>query len=557
MRDLATTEGLPSQLGRFEITGEIDCFPSTGKVRWFTALDKQLDRAIWIATLTDPGSSFDERQIHKPKSFRLRFIEEGSSPTCRWFAFVAPEGIPILECTQRGTQFPWPITRSLLGEIAELFDTSSNSNRYSASTRDVQFEALKSIDARQLWVDPAGRLSQVDVCVSPESDANIILLVSKLGLPPRHRLRKKAGFSVGAGSLLPIESVPPLSGIRLLEQIGSRANAPSSAELRSMLDKVDKQSHELTPSSRFVSATASLGLLSPMMFLAIIMLVIPSVILIADGLYKEIRRLKSLAVYVEQARQFPDFWKFATEEQKSYWSDPKNQLDIQEALAVQTNRMAVALDRVGSLERMILTSIPNLNLESPPIYGSKRVEGPPKEQEGSRENDAQERKSEDLTTITAGPMNVVEVTFGQELMDSELVQNILGSVERSKQLPKAKESIPDFLIVSVGIAICFLWTACTFGGITKHFTGICYLQRDGRSLGIVRSLWCAMLLYAPVLLLVYAISYCNQMGYDYLGWGTIGKRIFIAIPLAYLVTTLIWYRRTPLDVLSGTVAVPR
>ncbi|XZE45171.1 protein kinase domain-containing protein [Pirellulaceae bacterium SH467] len=552
-----SAEGIPSQLGRFEITGEMDCQPSDSNVRWFTGVDKQLERAIWIAYLTDPAASFDERQIHKPKSFRLRFIEEGSTPKCRWFAFVAPEGMPILECTKQGTQFPWPITRSMLGEVAELFDASAPSPRSSASGLGLQVGNFQGIDARQLWVDSAGRLSQVDLCVSQDSYSDLVLLVSKLGLPPRHRLRKKAGFTGGSGSLLPIESLPPLSGMRLLEQIGSRANAPTSAELKSMLEKVDKQSHELTPSSRFVSAAASLGLMSPWMFLAIIMLVVPSVILMADGLYREIRRLKSLAVYVEQPKLFSDFWKFATEEQRSYWSDPKNREEIQEALALQTDRMAVALDRVGSLERMILTSIPNLNLEAPPIFGSKRLEQLPAEQVEAGESDAGERNAEDPIKITAGPMNVVEVTFGQEQMDSELVQSILGSVERSKQLPKAKDPVPDLLIVGIGMAICVLWTTLTFGGITKHFTGICYLRRDGRHLGIVRSLWRAVLLYVPMLLLVVAISYCNQLGYDYLGWGTVLKRVFVVIPLAYLATTLIWYRRTPLDVLSGTVAVPR
>ena len=49
---------------------------------------------------------------------------------------------------------------------------------------------------------------------------------------------------------------------------------------------------------------------------------------------------------------------------------------------------------------------------------------------------------------------------------------------------------------------------------------------------------------------------CNLAGYEYLWWRTQLKRAFFVLPLAYLVTTLIWHRRTPLDLLSGSVAVP-
>jgi hypothetical protein len=154
-------------------------------------------------------------------------------------------------------------------------------------------------------------------------------------------------------------------------------------------------------------------------------------------------------------------------------------------------------------------------------------------------------------------MNVIEVNFGEEEMDSKLLQSILGSVDRSKELPKGNNKIPDLLFVGLGIVVCILWTTLTFGGITKHFTGICFRRRDGRHLGIIRSFWRAILLYAPLLLLTYIISYCNSLGYDYLGWGTIWKRIFIILPFVYLVSALVWYRRTPLDLLSDTVAIPR
>jgi eukaryotic-like serine/threonine-protein kinase len=228
---------VPSSLGRFEVTGEIDCQSTAPGVRWFTGLDKQLERAIWIAYLTDPATPFDELQSHKPKSVRLRFIEEGSTSDCRWFAFVAPDSIPVMECAKLGIQFPWPITRSILGEVAELSSTTSVATDAPVSDSQIQSDNFKGLDANQLWVDSAGRLNQIDFRCSKDEHVSIVPLVSKLGLPPRHRLRKTLRANNSSNSLLPIEAIPPLRALHLLEQIGSNARSPSSAELKQMLEK--------------------------------------------------------------------------------------------------------------------------------------------------------------------------------------------------------------------------------------------------------------------------------------------------------------------------------
>jgi len=296
--------------------------------------------------------------------------------------------------------------------------------------------------------------------------------------------------------------------------------------------------------------------MSPLIFIAVIMLIVPSVILIVDGLYKEIRKLKSLAMYAEQPELFADTWQFASEEQKDHWTSSNGLTETQQALALQTDRMQNALNHVGSFERMIITNIPKINLESPPIYGPKNA-SPNNDQVDTEDKQEASGESKERLKINAGPMSVVEVNFGQEQMDTELLQSIMESVENSKQSPQSDEQFPDFLVVSIGMGVCMLWTALTFGGITKHITGISYMRRNGKRMGILRSFWRAILLYAPLLLVAYLISYCNSQGYEYLWWGTLFKRVFFILLIAYLATTLIWYRRTPLDVLAGTVAAPR
>ncbi len=58
-------------------------------------------------------------------------------------------------------------------------------------------------------------------------------------------------------------------------------------------------------------------------------------------------------------------------------------------------------------------------------------------------------------------MQVVEMNFGHEQMDSELVQSILKSVEQSKKPLQSDEQFPDFLVVGIGMGVCMLWTALT------------------------------------------------------------------------------------------------
>lgn len=547
---------IPSSLGRFEITHEIDCQSMASNVRWFAGLDKQLERAIWIAYSTDPTLSFDELQSSKPKSTRLRFIEERTTPDGHWFAFVAPDGLPLIECAKQGIQLPWPITRSVLEQVTELASATPAERFTPPADSQKEVDAYGGLDANQLWIDSSGRLTQIDFRCSSDQPVSIVPLVCKLGLPRQHRLRKSLQTVNSASLLLPIECLPPLRAVQMLERVGTSVRPPSPSALKQTLEKLDKQSHELTPRSRFVSAAASMGLMSPLIFVAVVMLIAPSAILIVDGLYKEIRKLKSLAVYAEQPELFADTWQFAAKEQKDHWTSSNGRAEIQQALELQTDRMQNALNQVGSFERMIITNIPKINLESPPIYGPKNA-SPNNDQVDTEDNQEASGESRERLKINAGPMNVVEVNFGQEKMDTELLQSIMESVEHSKESPQSDEPFPDFLVVSIGMGVCMLWTALTFGGITKHITGISYMRRNGKRMGILRSFWRAILLYAPLLLVAYLISYCNTQGYEYLWWGTLLKRVFFILLIAYLATMLIWYRRTPLDVLAGTVAVPR
>lgn len=551
--DVAESDSsVPKQLGRFSIDSQIRTRESSFGTRWFTGQDPQLERTVWLACFSDQTIEYEQIQNQKPKSLRLRFVEEGTEADFRWFAFVAPDGIPLTQCESQAIQFPWPITRSILGDVAAIGSAGESPKNLALADGQADKQMPLRLDVNRTWVDPAGRLCMVDFTCSERENRDIIPMIAKLGLPSRHRIRRSLRANKHKYKRLPLESLPPFRAAKMLESIASNKYSPTPANLKNDLEHLDKQSHEMRPSARFVSAAASLGLMSPLLFLAAIILVLPVVILISNGFYKEIRKLKSLAAYSENPIKYNFLWGLVSEEDRTRWTDQSKTNEIAGAIKIQTDRLENAMSKVGAIENLILGSIPKgvVTLSNPPIYGSNP-------DEPQKHSDDATKASSPRLKVNAGPMNVVEVNFGNEVIDAALMQSILESVERSKSAPRSNEDFPDFAIVGVGILICTLWTTITFGGITRRFTGLCIMTRDGRQLGLIQSFWRACVLYAPFLLVAYAISYCNLQGYEFIGWGTQLKRVFCALPILYLATAFVWYQRTPLDMLSGTVAVPR
>jgi eukaryotic-like serine/threonine-protein kinase len=531
---------LPDSLGRFGITGEISVQQKTAGTKWLVGQDRQLEREVWIVCLEDKSIEYEDSLAKIPKPLRLRFIEEGEESDFRWFAYVSPESVPLTQCLMSRTRFPWPVTRSILGDIVDYTETS---------------EVLRTgWDSNRTWVDANGRLSLVDFQCSSPHHADLLPLVAKLGLPDRHRLRRAEATTEVKSSLPPQEALAPARATKLLEALATNATTQSAqfshSVLKKDLEEIDKKTHELSPSIRFVSSAASLGLLSPFLFFAIIMMVVPSVILIMDGIYKDVRKLKSLGVYTESPEQYEDYWKLVSSEERATWTDPEKRPEIKKALEIQSDRLANAMRSIGGLERMILSNIPRnvSNLENPSIYGPKK--------NNSSTGNSDEDQAVSKMKIHPGPMGNVEMSFGNEKMDEDLMRAILGSVARSNNTPRAEKGFPDFGIVIVGLVVFTLWSTLTFGGLTRRFTGFCFVSRDGHKLGVLRSFWRAAIMTFPFFVIAYLISSCNVLGYEYLWWGTQMKRLFCILPLLYLATTFIWYKRTPLDYLAGTVAIP-
>jgi hypothetical protein len=114
-----------------------------------------------------------------------------------------------------------------------------------------------------------------------------------------------------------------------------------------------------------------------------------------------------------------------------------------------------------------------------------------------------------------------------------------------------------FSLLAGTIGFCAIWTWVTLGGISQYLTGICFVRRDGRRIGVLRSALRALLLYLPVFLLAYWIHHWPLHEAQDIFWTTQLKRLFFALPFIYLATTLLRSNQTPLDMITNTAAIPR
>lgn len=568
----------PQTLGRFRIDGRIRSDAAEG-VDWLTGNDPQLDRCVWIACIADKSIEYEEQLQRLPKSRRLRYIDEGLEPQYRWFAYVAPEGVPLCECLANNIQFPWPITRSLLGAFA----TESNRDA-STEPMAIALDRPSPWSPKRWWIDSVGRLSLVDFEYRDSSEAidqqgavssrqSFVQLLALLGLPSGHPLRRKdavhrefaltseqAGPREGTHGLA-VEELPPLRSLAMLESIASKRVVPTPVQLAESLDRTDHGPHKVTGSARFITSAVSLGLMSPLLFFGLMILAIPSLLAVLNQ-SQHVRQLKSLQAFTSEPDVYCEAWALAPAGAQEQWTTEGARERIQKALNLESTRLNDAYKDLGTLERFILSNVKleNYSVNDPPMFGP-----PPKSNPGSSDgpnspsqkaaDDVSESNDSENIRIVAGNVTLISSRFGNEVLTEELVASIVESVD---QPPDQKGSnFPDKATLSIGLLLCVLWTTLTLGGITQYFTGSCIVRRNGCRLGFLRSFWRAALLYAPILAVGLLTTYGSDRGLDWIWVTTQLKRAFLLIPILYLAMTIRWSQRTPLDLLAGTASIPR
>jgi serine/threonine protein kinase len=159
-RTLTQPDGLPRQIGPFEIQGALLW---TDHESVLLGLDKSLSRKVWLwlRPQTHAGLSQDRHDLGR--ATRSRWLAGGALITgdFQWNAFLAPTGCSLREAVANSGKFTWADARPVLEELAE---------ELSAAVADGSLPDALTVD--QVWIQAHGRVLLLDF---PIHDSVIIL----------------------------------------------------------------------------------------------------------------------------------------------------------------------------------------------------------------------------------------------------------------------------------------------------------------------------------------------------------------------------------------------
>jgi hypothetical protein len=551
---LEPSRPLTSSFGRFRITRELEPFTKRPEIRWFEGVDPQLEREIWVILSSDPSIEVEEIQRSKPKWNRVRFIEEGTHELGRWFAYVSPEGMPLDHCVSSGVQLSWPQTKSVMSQLASMASMGRQANQELPS---------KS----RIWVDRAGRLCVADWDAGtratnlPPSAADrdpvsmaflefdLVRVVASLALSPHHRYRRRRLSQKARNSHLPVQALMPLRARKLCESLAAAKSVMPIERVLLDFQEASRGAAFITTKSRFFNATLSAAFLIPVMVSVWFMLIGPSLIYYGN-VTESLQSAKTLLAMSQRDNVDPANWEGATPEQKAYLLSPEGKNKLSELASVLDQRLKRSFDNFGVIEQTVWRQIP-LSGTSPTEPSEFHLIGDPSVPIQKNNNPNQglgmiKIGRREIPLVEQLKWNPRHLQRGLELVDGKINN---AEFFGSKEFP--------IQIVWWMLSACIVWTWLTFGGFSQYLSGICFVRLDGQKIGLVRSLARAIVLYLPVLVLVYLISNWSLVNENDIFWTTQLKRLLGVAPLIYLATTLLKSNRTPLDRLTGTAAVPR
>jgi hypothetical protein len=593
-----TPQPTPAFLGRFRVHSETICPVNSASLseqfRWFEGVDPQLNRTVWIAVSSDPTLELTQLQPKKSKTYRIRFLEEGTRETGRWFAFLAPDGVPLPDCLSLGVHLPWSQTRSVLQQAAQLIDQTSTDEKLPTSDRiwldrrgricladflETPLEPAASDVPSSLLAKTEDHLESDDFCVGCK-ESSLIRDICALAISPGDVCRRKHLKRHVKPTPLPVEALLPRKARKLCQSVVAKKYQPTLSQFLIDVHRVATGPSVVSSKARFFNAALSLAFLIPVIAFAWFYLSLPSLLFCIE-LAQDIKSLKSLERLAQlsvQGLADDRDWSGASETEVAFCVSPQGRLQIGETLESLTEQLQASHYKLGWIEQTVWAQIPLLGqdlqaltsfqLKSDELAGIQAAANPLGENEQPTSDSDFERA--DKFTVNLGTQKF-DLTNLDNRWNSKRLRKALNRVsamkpdgELAQDAPRSTEaaSFADsppltFNLLGWVIVACAIWTWLTLGGIAQYFTGICFVKRDGRRIGVLRSALRACLLYLPVFLLAYWILHWPLNEPRDIFWTTQLKRLFFALPLIYLATTLLRSNRTPLDRITNTAAIPR
>lgn len=549
--------GIPSRLGRFEIAGVIS---TSDDSNWLFAHDLTIERDVWIqlnSASCPPPSESREKCVRRT---RMRFLETGIYEDWRWDAYVAPDGAPIRLWFNYRKPMPWPVTKQVFQDVIdELQFTTDNRTHLSTSIS-------------RWWLTASGKLTLADMPVqadgknvsSDESGESLFKELAQLALPDRKASTFEQSRPAKPNASEEISAVPPWRATQLLQSLKTKRQfAPS--QLAAELDKISQGPQVVNVTMRVVHGTILALLTSVPWLVAIVALMIPVIVDIVEE-QKSVQSLVTLASVLRHPVEHQDLLSRLDEPTRSKYLEESTIVRIEQTAEQRFNHFRKAYENIGFMERTTLEKQNEIRgrgefLERPKPDMSivKHV----KEEAGTEEGrESEEEKQEELKSripkIRVGPLpedrqGNIKITDPPETLRS-MISQFEAYESSSASKPWFNRTMS---IIAVPLCICVVWGGLWRGGVTHLLTGLAVVRRDGRRAGVLRCGWRSLLFWLPLFATAAIIIAVDSQGSSGAWWTQQFRRLFLILPLLYLVAVIRWPNRGPHDLVSGTYVVPR
>jgi eukaryotic-like serine/threonine-protein kinase len=509
---------LPDRLGPFAVRGEL-C--RAGEEAVLLGEDPGLGRQVWI-WVRPGGGPLSAARRSVSRGTRPRWLAGGEHEGRHWDAFVASPGCLLADLVVGGRRLPWPEAFRLLERLTDEL-TAARAER----------TLPERLGVHQVWVTPPGRVQLLDVplrggpagSASPEAEErqralDLLRQVAVLALEGRP--------AAPGEPPRPIRAPVPGHAAEFLGRLaGARGSFADPGEVRAALSAAGEAPADVTPPRRALHLTAlggllALGLLWTFGFWP---LLTASLALMTAWAHAE-ESLEALDAQV-RAECAGLIASPGTPGRLAAAGPLASDLDLRDRLAERLRRAPGADVLLRSSSGFVREAL-------------SRADLPPAMEEG------------------LGPRRRAELAF--ELL--EPAGDLIGEV-RSDPLGGVLWLLP-------WPAVWVVWAFLTRGGLSLRLAGIRLLQADGRPAARWRCAWRALLVWAPVALLVLASVYLDVWRIsgalasgdpDARAWcawvAWLAWWLALALLPAYALLALRHPARGPHDRLAGTYLVPR
>jgi eukaryotic-like serine/threonine-protein kinase len=490
-------------------------------------------------------------------------IEPASQPNARevctsnsrWDVYVAPEGAPISLWFHRGHPMPWPVCREVIRQAIDEIQADEMANHLSSLPIDRWWlTSSGKLTLSEAWVETPTTTKQIDRATN-----TMFASIATLALPSRGDAGAVALSGSEETTPFSAHMVPPWRATQLLQHLKS-GRVDSPRVIHDTLETLSQRPQSVTVTMRLVHAaiyTFLLGSPGLVIFGILIAPVMQSVV----EMQMDSQRLTTLAAIFKSPEQHPKLLEQIDAPKLAEYLNPERIAQIDRIADAQVQRFGNAFENLGYLERLAIEQqgrirgMPDPHSKPSPDFSRIKL--------GDESSTASQSGDNDSPSIRFGKIDDEQIRVPDE---PESIQSVIARFEKLETMERTRQAKPwlnrtarGYLTAGIGIpfGILVLWETIWRGGVCHMLTGLAVVRRDGRRAAYWRCAVRSLLFWLPFMAIAAVMISLDTQSPEWLWWTHQLRRLYVALPLIYLIAAIRWPTRGPHDIAAGTYLVPR